>query len=66
MLTVTPFAKLIVVAILAGIDIVNYIWGTELIGWRNEQLIGIVVTLLLAAAGMMGVTVPSSQRTRPP
>ena len=60
---VTPFAKLVVVAILALADIVNYIWGIELLGRTNEQVLGIIVTLLLAAAGMI-VPIPSSTRSR--
>ena len=59
-MAITPFAKLVVVLILALIDIVNYIWGVDLIGVRNEQALGIIVTLLLAAAGLLGLQVPSA------
>jgi hypothetical protein len=50
---VTPFAKLLVVLILAALDVANYIWGVDLYGLRNEQVLGVVVTLLLAVAGMI-------------
>jgi len=53
MLALTPFAKLIVVLLLAVLDIVNYIWGIDLVGLRNEQVVGIIVTLILAAVGLM-------------
>lgn len=62
---ITPLAKLIALAVLAVLDIINYIWGIELIGLRNEQVVGIIVTLLLAAAGMLGVAVPTRPTPTP-
>ena len=58
---ITPFAKLIVVLILTVLDIINYLWGIEIMGLRNEQAIGIIVTLLLAGAAMIGLPTPQSQ-----
>jgi hypothetical protein len=66
MVAITPFAKLVAVLIVAAIDVANYIWGTELVGWRNEQIIGVVVTLILAAIGMIAPTVPGVARTGHP
>jgi hypothetical protein len=54
----TQLAKLLVVAILAILDVANYIWGIEFYGLRNEQIVGVVVTLLLAGAGMVVPSLP--------
>ena len=55
---VTPFAKLIVVLIFAILDIAMFLWGIDLMPLRDAQIIGVLVTLALAAAGMVVPNLP--------
>jgi len=60
---ITPFAKLIVVAVLALADIVNYVWSIEIMPVRDVQILGVLITILLAGAGMV---IPAIPRAGPP
>ena len=55
---VSPFAKLITVAVFAILDIVMFIWGIDLMPLRDAQIIGVIITLLLAGAGMVVPSLP--------
>ena len=55
---ITPFAKLIVVALLAVADVVNYVWSIEIMPVRDVQILGVILTLALAGVGMVVPNLP--------
>lgn len=57
--------RLIVVAVLTVLDIANYFFGIDHFGLRNEQVIGTVITLLLAIAGMTTYGIGPQTQTTP-
>lgn len=60
--------RLIVVAVLAVLDIANYFFGIDHFGLRNEQVIGTIITVILAVVGMTtwGVIPNPIRRAAPP
>ena len=55
---ISPLAKLITVLVFAALDIAMFLWGIDLMPLRDAQIIGVLVTLLLTAAGMIVPAIP--------
>lgn len=58
--------RLIVVVVLAVLDIANYFFGIDALGLRNEQVIGTIITVLLAVSGMLPWGLASATPLRAP